>query len=82
VWINQGLSEADYEHRIIKALGFTKPKPRSPSPKLSPVVDKQREAYTAQVNKLTHHPFSSGLLDLYDLGMTDLNANLRALEKT
>ena len=39
--INQGLKEVDCDHKIIKALGFLKPKARgpSPSPKIIPVTD-------------------------------------------
>jgi hypothetical protein len=58
VWINQGLKEADFDHKIIKALGFPKPKPRSSSPKTMPVVDRQREMYTVQLNMKSNHPFT------------------------
>jgi hypothetical protein len=37
--MTQGLRETDYDHKILKALGFTKPKPRNSSPKLMPVRD-------------------------------------------
>ena len=29
---------------------------------------------------MQHHPFIKELYDLYDLGMTDLNANLKAID--
>jgi hypothetical protein len=80
VWINQGLKEADYDHRIIRALEFTKPKPRSPSPKVTPVRDLERERYIISLRQLSSHPFNKELLELYDLGMTDLKANLGAID--
>ena len=39
VWIDQGLKEADSDHKIIKALGSLKLRSRSPSPKQMPVRD-------------------------------------------
>ena len=80
MWINQGLKEADYDHRIIRALEFTKPKPRSPSPKLTPVRDLERDRYIISLRQLSSHPFNKELLELYDLGMTDLKANLGAID--
>ena len=80
MWINQGLKEADYDHRIIRALEFTKPKPRSPSPKVTPVRDLERERYIISLRQLSSHPFNKELLELYDLGMTDLKANLGAID--
>lgn len=80
MWISQGLKETDYDHKIIKALEFPKPKPRSPSPKLMPVRDLEKERYIANLSKLSNHPYNKELLDLYDLGMTDLQSNLRAID--
>jgi hypothetical protein len=40
VWINQGLKEADFDHKIIKALGFLNNSHRSQSPIIMPLRDK------------------------------------------
>ena len=80
MWINEGLKEADYDHRIIRALEFTKPKPRSPSPKLTQVRDLERDRYIVSLRQLSSHPYNKELLELYDLGMTDLKANLGAID--
>ena len=82
MWISQGLKEADYDHKIIMALEFPKPKPRSPSPKLTPVRDLERERYMADLKRLSNHPYNKELQELYDLGMTDLKLNLRAIDET
>jgi hypothetical protein len=80
VWISEGLKEADYDHKIIKALEFSKPKPRSPSPKITPVIDYERERYMINLKQLSSHPFINELQELYDLGMTDLKSNLKAID--
>ena len=80
MWINQGLKEEDYDHRIIRALEFTKPKPRSPSPKVTPVRDLERDRYIVSLRQLSSHPFNKELLELYDLGMTDIKLNLQAID--
>ena len=53
MWISQGLNEADYDHKIIKALGFPKPnpKPRNPSPRPK-TKDKEMEIYFVQLKKM------------------------------
>jgi hypothetical protein len=47
LWISHGLIEADYEHKIIKALGFSKPHSPNPTP-LSGDDDSERVKYTDQ----------------------------------
>jgi len=44
------------------------------------VRDLERERYMVSLKQLSNHPFNKELQDLYDLGMTDLKANLGAID--
>ena len=43
MWISQGLKEEDYDHKIIKFVGISKPKPkpRNLTSRVTPVIDKE-----------------------------------------
>jgi hypothetical protein len=43
------------------------------------VGDKEREEYALLLKTLTDIPFTEQLLEMFDLGMTDLNANIQAI---
>jgi hypothetical protein len=36
--------------------------------------------YILQLNKMSFNPFTKELQEMYDLGMRDLNSNLRAID--
>ena len=36
--------------------------------------------YILQLNQMSYNPFTKELQEMYDLGMTDLNSNLRAID--
>ena len=80
MWISQGLNEADYDHKIIKSLGISTLNPRSFNTSIIPVRDKEREEYTLKLKIFTDIPFTEQLLELFDLGMTDLDANILAIQ--
>ena len=78
--ISEALKEAG-SHQTT-AQGQMVPNPSNPSPNLMTMTDNPKETYMQQLTQMPYLNFSNELSDLYGLGMTDLNSNLRALSLT
>ena len=75
--ISEALKEAGSHQTTTK--GQMVSNPSNPSPNLMTMTGNPQETYMQKLTQMPYLDFSNELSDLYDLGMTDLNSNLRAI---